>query len=66
MCTIRISLLHLPVGKITLKSLQEFRDANKNVQDPSGVRLWVEVSTMSIAETAASGAEYSEVILVRK
>lgn len=66
MCTIWISLLHLPVGKITLKSLQEFRDANKNVQAPSVVRLWVEVSTVSIAETQASGVEYSEIILARK
>lgn len=32
-------LLRLPVGEIKLKLLQEFRDANKNIQHPFAVRL---------------------------
>jgi len=32
-------LLHLPVGKIKLKLLQEFIDANKNIQHPFAVGL---------------------------
>lgn len=59
-------LLHLPVGKITLKPLQEFRNANKSIQAPFVAGLWIEVSTMSTSETQGSGAKYSEVILARR
>lgn len=51
------------MGKITLKPLQEFRDANKNIPAPSIVGLWIEVSDMSISETQVSGAKYLQSFL---
>lgn len=47
-------LLHLPVGKITLKPLQEFRDANKTFKLPLWLGLCIEVSTLSISEKLKS------------
>lgn len=55
MCTIWKSLpIHLPVGEITLKPLQEFRDANKTFKLPLWLGLWIEVNTLSISEKLKS------------
>lgn len=54
------------VGKITLKPLQKFRDANKNSQAPSIAGLCIKVSTMSVSETQVSGAKYLQVILASR
>lgn len=47
-------LLHLPAGKITFKPLPEFRDANKTLELPLWLGLWIEVSTLSITEKLKS------------
>lgn len=59
-------LLHLPVGKITLQPLQEFRDANENIQAPFVLALWIEMSIMSISETQINEAKYSKDTLARR
>lgn len=59
-------LLYLPVGKITLQPLQEFRDANENIQAPFVLALWIEMSIMSISETQINEAKYSKDTLARR